>query len=355
MVEIRIYSNIATESEKMWMSLFGFEDMVVSASTIKDIFDRYPGETDFRFNIHCDGGVVSEALACYDIIRTSGKTIHTNIDGSCHSSAIILLLSAPIERRTANPNSRSLIHEVRAVTFGAITAKEAMDIAEDIERERNAILDVYEERTGKDRSFLENIMKEEKMRTANELQEYGFISKINSYTTNQNKTKMTNKDKGGILNKAKDFLDSLTEFFVGEDAPKTEVKNSAGELLFTMDREDESIEEGCTASPCGVFNLDDGRIVTISEVEGVSKITNIKDKEPEQNRDDIDALRRENQELREKVKESSGIINDLLGITSNYVAPQRQNQPREKGSGDKSNGDVKNEVKENLKKIRGDK
>src|ERR1035437_6191725 len=107
MIEIKVYKDI--NKEDIFFSFFGEEDpFSFSADTIHKIFDQYPEETEFTFNIDCDGGTVSEGLRIYDVLRTSGKTLFCNIEGGCHSMAIVLLLAAPAENRTANPNCRSL-------------------------------------------------------------------------------------------------------------------------------------------------------------------------------------------------------------------------------------------------------
>jgi len=82
MIEIDVYSDIADKKEGIFLSMFGFENAVFSAETVKSIFTQNKNEKEFKFNIHCDGGSVYEGLAIYDIIRNSGKTIHANIDGS---------------------------------------------------------------------------------------------------------------------------------------------------------------------------------------------------------------------------------------------------------------------------------
>ena len=140
--------------------------LLFSADAIHKVFDENPEETEFKFHINCDGGVVSEGLRIYDVFALRAKTLHCNIEGGCHSMAIILLLAAPKENRTANPNSRALIHEVRGGSWDFLKADELRTVADEIEREQNAILDIYADRTGYDRAELEILMKEEKMRTA---------------------------------------------------------------------------------------------------------------------------------------------------------------------------------------------
>lgn len=105
MVEVKVYNEIASEKDSVLMSMLGMESSVFSAETVKNIFQQNPSENEFKFNIHCQGGDVAEGLAIYDLIRNSGKTIHANIDGSCHSMAITLLLAAPPKTALPTPTA----------------------------------------------------------------------------------------------------------------------------------------------------------------------------------------------------------------------------------------------------------
>ncbi|MCL1938344.1 MAG: hypothetical protein FWF52_08125 [Candidatus Azobacteroides sp.] len=60
MLEVQIYDDIANKKEHAWLSLFGMDDCVFSADTIHKILWDYPNEKEIKFNIHCDGGFVSD-------------------------------------------------------------------------------------------------------------------------------------------------------------------------------------------------------------------------------------------------------------------------------------------------------
>jgi ATP-dependent Clp protease protease subunit len=181
MLEVQIYDNIANKSEQAWLSAWGMDDCIFSADVVKKLFRDNPDEKEIKFNIHCNGGSVSEGLAIYDILRNSGRNIHMNVEGSCHSMALVLLLAAPAENRTGNVNLRALVHRVYCPAVGYYTADDLGLLRDAAIREENAILDIYEERTGKNRASLAAWMKSEKERTAAELLNMNFISKINSY------------------------------------------------------------------------------------------------------------------------------------------------------------------------------
>ena len=182
MVTVKIHNVVANEDHK-WRYCWNGTEGVFSLEFVQKLLADNPDETDFKFDIHCPGGEVAEGLAIYDCLRTSGKNIHMNIEGDCHSMAVTLLLAAPAKNRSANPNCSALIHKVYGCAYAG-TADDLEKAAEETRTLQNKILNIYAERTNKSLEELQEIMNEEKIRTAEELLEWGFISRINSYNTN---------------------------------------------------------------------------------------------------------------------------------------------------------------------------
>lgn len=351
MIEIKVYKPI--DKEDIWYHYFGEEDpFSFSADTIHEIFDKNPDEKEFKFNINCDGGLVSEGLRIYDVLRTSGKTFHCNIEGGCHSMAVILLLAAPKENRTANPNSRALIHEVRGGSWDALTADQLRLLADEIENEQNAILNIYAERTGYDRAELENLMKEEKVRTAQELLNYGFISKINTYSTNQKKGTMSKQKKQAVLNESESFLKKLKNLLSPEEVVNYDFTDADGNVLFSTEKEDDSLEVGDAVTlpdggTEGTFTLEDGRTVTIAEGK-VSEIT-----EPSNESEEVEELQNRVEELENALTEAQTIITNLKNeLGSNYQAKPRNTNPKG-GKQTPTVDDIKNDVREKRNQMKG--
>ena len=352
---IKIYNDIGSKEQQILFDSKGIRKKVFSVDALKDILLENPNEKTLHFDINCQGGLITEGFAIYDLLRTSGKEIFCNIDGACHSMAIVILLAAPKENRTANPNSKSVIHDVRGYA-GNVSAKEAQEFADYLIKERERILDVYTERTGHNRTELEAIMLEQKMRTANELLEWGFISKINPYTTNQ----VTNNQNIKNMSKAKELLKDIANFFKGE-VVNYDFTDSDGKILFSTEKEDDSIAVGDPATPDGTFTLPDGRTVTIAN--GV--ITEITEPEPV----DVQALQNRITELTaqleaEKAKNTQasnlliaaqGELSELEKIRSNAVIPPRVGAPGKAGAQNKTltPEERKAEAKAKLDKLKG--
>lgn len=266
MIEIELRGDIARPEEGVKLKRMGFEDTVCSAQSVRAALESAPDDPDVRININSCGGLTSEGMTIYDILRTSGKNIHTNIIGSCHSMAVCILLAAPLENRTANPNARALIHKVSAPGHGDMTAEDALRLAHYIAQEEDAILDIYEERTGQPRDILEGLMDAENMQDAQALLKYGFISKINSYNTNKFK-QMANKANTSRWAK---FLANARNS-LGLEARNYDYTDADGQVLFSTDGgDDEVLTVGTVVriadgSTSGTFILGDGRKVTVED------------------------------------------------------------------------------------------
>ena len=308
-MKIKIYSDIAGKEEQIFCDFMGINRKPFSAEFVKDLLESNPNETDFYFDIHCNGGNTHEGFTIYDILRTSGKTIHCNIDGGCHSMAIIILLAAPTEYRTANPKATALIHDVRSFHSGDITADDALTLAEDLLLERGRILDVYHERTGYNRQMLENIMLEEKTHTVEELLGWGFISKINNYTNKRTENMSTRKNR----NSTKSILDRISNFL---RSSKNHVFTDVdGNVLFTTESDKDTLEVGMVATPDGEFALPDGRTILILDGAIIEII------EPD---DAVEELQKQLKNANALLDEARNELRRLSNIKSNYKVKPRE-------------------------------
>ena len=329
MVTVKIHNVVANEDHKWWYCWDGTEG-VFSLEFVQKLLADNPDETDFKFDIHCPGGEVAEGLAIYDCLRTSGKNIHMNIEGDCHSMAVTLLLAAPAKNRSANPNCSALIHKVYGCAYAG-TADDLEKAAEETRTLQNKILNIYAERTNKSLEELQEIMNEEKIRTAEELLEWGFISRINSYNTNFKTNSNMSKAKN-LKQAATDLLSRINAFLNQEEqATNYEHTDEDGTVLFTTESEDDTLEVGMAASPDGTFTLPDGRTVTIAD-GAISEI-----KEPEANEDDetnlseeVERLEAENAQLRSMLEEATNLIEDFKKETrSNFKPKGRTNSAKD--------------------------
>jgi len=361
MIEIELRGDIARPEDGVMLKMMGFEDTVCSAQSVRVALQSAPDDPDVLININSCGGYTSEGLTIYDILRASGKNIHTNIIGKCHSMAVCILLAAPFENRSANPNARALIHKVHASGYEDMTAEDAFQLARYISQEEDAILDIYEERTGQPRNILEGLMDAEDMQDAQALLKYGFISKINSYNTNKFKQMAKNANKVSRWDK---FLASARNS-LGLEARNYDYTDADGKVLFwTEGDDDEVLKVGIVVriadgSTSGTFILGDGRKVTIED----NVVTDIREAslENEARIEELEGLVSEGtavvQELSNRNQfleaENRRLTSELDAIRSSGQPRNRLSAPGARANAQLSAEELKNRAREAREAFRG--
>ena len=268
MIFINLKGAIDSEENRIMMELWDGPSEICSVETFRRVLDEHPDEQEVCINIDCDGGSVEEGFKIYDFLRMSGRTIYTNIVGGCHSMAVCILLAAPAENRSANRNCRALIHRVYMPVGDWLTSDDARSIAEELALEEEAILDVYVERTGQDRERLRNVMHEERIHDAKSLLDLGFISKINSYNTNQIFNAMAKNEKSAY----EKFMSKVKAFRNGKKGSPAnfDYLDAEGQVVLQTVGEEDNLAEGVEATlangeTSGTVVLEDGRVVTVED------------------------------------------------------------------------------------------
>ena len=193
MAKLKIYSDIVDEECKAFMAFGGLSGM--SFLDIDKFIASIPEDDgEINLTINCRGGMTDQALAMYDALRATGKTISAEVIGECSSSATLLLLAAKKELRKAHPNASILIHNPYISGFVEGDSKRIGNIADSLEDVRNQFLDIYVDRTGADREVLSAMMDEDKPMNVAKAIELGFIAEEILPISAQNKQpKITDK------------------------------------------------------------------------------------------------------------------------------------------------------------------
>lgn len=325
MLTIKVKGVIDSSDNKAYMELWGFPGSVFCVDDLETLYESFPDEKQICLNIDCDGGSVEEGLKIYDSLRGSGREIFTNITGGCHSMSVVVLLAAPKENRSANKNIRALIHRVYTGFSGYVSAEDLLKMAEECITEEEAILDIYEDRTGTDRNKLGEVMREEKMHDAESLKDLGFISKINSYNTNQffNSLPMTKVDKKqksafeAFMTKVNKIRGKVVNF---------DYRDKEGNVVFSTESETDDLAQGdevtlTDGGSSGTFDLEDGREVVIADniVESIS-------------RDEDETLEERVEALEELLEEATNMLRDQEETINSLEAENEKLKKNQKGS-----------------------
>ena len=145
-----------------------------------------------------------------------------------------------------------------------------------------------------------------------------------------------------MQNKIADWLQKAANLL--NDVVNYDFTDEEGNVLFSTESEDDTLEIGMPATPDGTFELPDGRTVTIAD----GAISEIVDQS-----NDLENLQDENEELRNSVIEAQNIIKDIRNqLGSNFQVKQRIKVPAKKSDSKntKSEEERKAELREKYAK-----
>ncbi len=312
-----------------------------SVSRLRQILRDHPEDPDICLNIDCDGGSVEEGFKIYDELRNSGKNVYTNINGSCHSMAVVVLLAAPYANRSANRNSRALIHRVYSCIWGMLTTDDASQLADALKVEEDAILDLYSDRTGKTVEELRGIMHQERSHTAQDLLEMGFISKINAYNTNQFFHKSFN-----MATKSNTFESFMQKMKALKNKYSSQPMNydyldADGNVVLSTEGDEDNLAVGVAATlssgePSGTVTLEDGRVVTVTD-NVVTEIQVPTDNPEEDLNERVAELEALLQDAANLAQEQQDTINQLQEQLNNHTGSNYAPKPRRANVPNKEN------------------
>ena len=285
MAKLKIYSDIVDEETKAWLSWGGMDG--VSFLDIDKFIASIPDDDgEINLTINCRGGMTDQALAMYDALRATGKTISAEVIGECSSSATLLLLAAKKELRKAHPNASILIHNPYISGFVEGDAKRIGNIAESLEDVREQFLNIYVERTGADREVLSAMMDEDKPMNVAKAIELGFIAEEILPISAQNKNPNIIDKKMSIKEK---IFNALAKVF------GMTLETADGKTLELEKESGEPVVGDKVTSEDGEYLMPDGSTIVVEE----SVITEIRPAEEEVVEETTEVEQREEGEVNE--------------------------------------------------------
>lgn len=120
------------------------------------------------------GGDSEEGIAIYDYLRSLPAKVTTKIIGRTASAGATIYMAG--DDREISENSDFLIHRGQTRTVGNVDDHE--NSIEFLEKHDAKIANIYQKGTGKRKSQIQNLMKEERFITAKEAVEWGFAHRI---------------------------------------------------------------------------------------------------------------------------------------------------------------------------------
>lgn len=264
-----------------------------------------------NFLINTYGGDLYTGWAGYDYMQ-SLENPEIGVMGVCASSGTIILLGA--SNRWGSVNSKFCLHNPFTMASG--DAETLQKIADDLQKEQNRLVALYEEHLTISKEEIEELMQADKMIDANKALEIGLIIEIReddfkpvegknakAIFFNLKRVKMSKENqvtKEELNQELEGFFAKVVNKIKGLIKPvNVLIKDVEGkELEFSVDSAEE-IEVGVTATvdgaaASGEYTMSDG---TVYVFEG-GTLTEIKEPEP----DEMEALKTENEELKAELE-----------------------------------------------------
>ena len=261
MAKLKIYSDIVDEECKAFMAWNGLSGM--SFLDIDKFIDSIPADDgEINLTINCRGGMTDQALAMYDALRATGKTISAEVIGECSSSATLLLLAAKKDLRKAHPNASILIHNPYISGYVEGDAKRIGNIAEDLENVRNQFLDIYVERTGADRETLSAMMDEDKPMDVAKAIELGFISEEIVPISASNKNPIIKDKKMSFKAKLDNAIKAFKDAFA---VMSMSLETADGKTLELEKESGEPVVGDVVLSEDGEYLMPDGNTIVVED------------------------------------------------------------------------------------------
>ena len=314
--------------------------------TLANVVALANADTDPILQVHINsiGGDVDTGIAIYEYLKNyKERPVHTYAVEECMSIASIIFLAG--SRRFAGCPIMIHLPMITPEEGDHYNTEDLTILSAYLQDVNKRMIKIYKEVTGADEKTLELLMKETSYIAPQEAITLGFAHETTApralaifNINNKNLSEMAKLTMKEIVAKAKSVIKAAGEL-IEPDVKAIELTDVNGNVL-SVTREEGEPQVGDAASPDGTYTLEDGRTITVAG--GV--ITEIMDPVIGE---EIEALRAENEQLRNSVAELTAALGEsvtameeaeteLTGLRaraqkSNFKAPVRTAGKKDEG------------------------
>ena len=170
--EILIYSDITSREVYDWWT--GEKADTVYPKQFNEDLNALGDVDKIKLRINSNGGSVFAAIAITNMLKNHKAEIHTYIDGIAASAASVIAMAG--DKIFMNTGSLFMVHQAMSYAFG--NSGELREVADNLEKITNNIIDIYHLRTNADMQKLVEIVNKETYLTAEESKDLGFCDEI---------------------------------------------------------------------------------------------------------------------------------------------------------------------------------
>lgn len=146
----------------------------VTAANVREQIAAAKGAKSLTVHINSEGGVITEGMAIYAALRSFDGPKTGIVEGIAASMASVVLQAC--DQRVVNKGAFVMIHNPSATAGGE--ARDLRSTADLLDKMRGEILDIYEARSGQQRSELEEMVNAETYFTAEEAVAAGLADSV---------------------------------------------------------------------------------------------------------------------------------------------------------------------------------
>jgi ATP-dependent Clp protease protease subunit len=284
--------------------VIGRENGEISFKYIKSQIQQSSDSEDYEVHIISPGGDVFEGFGIYNLLKNTGKNITVKIEGLCAS--IATLIAGAGNNIVMNRTAEFMVHNPHITNING-GSKQLRDVAEQLDKIKTLLIDVYQRKTGLPKEKLWELYDNETWLTAQEAQSMGFVDDVQDALKAVAKVdlktfKMENKETW--LSKAFKNLLGLSKI----KNQFTETLQDGTIILVMSEDEDwtgkQVIYEDGTPVPAGDHVLASGKTITVDDQ---SIITQVTEAAPVDNKNEEEEMQKENKikELEAKLAEAN--------------------------------------------------
>jgi ATP-dependent protease ClpP protease subunit len=305
-----------------------------------------------KVNITSIGGSSLEGRQIYEYLKSLPFAVQTNAVGYCYSAAFTIFLAGT--QRTASPETKIMMHSPLYIGKLALNAEKAEHLSEAIQKEKSNMAKIYSEILGLNTETTISLMDKNKFIDTETAKSLGIITDINPNADEtveyeiaamgyldenhkqlliKNQNKMDTKELNEKLEKQEGLIGKILGFVEKAFAPAIKALRLATEEGVEIEFQGEELVEGVAVTsdtPDGTYTLmyADKKWTVVIENKIVTTITEIAMDEPT---DDVEAIKAENEALKQKIAELEGItakaekleaeVKAIRAITSKFEKP----------------------------------
>lgn len=259
----------------------------VSFDNVKSQIDQLSAADTLNLHIITPGGDVFEGEAIYNLLKNSGKSIRTYMEGTVASIGTLIAGAADPGELYMNSVGRFMVHNPKI--SGLQTSADSRDLrhfANQLDQIKTLLIGVWDKRTSIGKEKLSELYDNETWLTAAEAKAMGFADHVEDAIKAVAKAdfkKFTMKNKPSWIQQVLNLLKIKNEY--------TETLADGTVIIVLSDTEDwtgkQVILEDGSPLPPGDYPMADGKVLTVADGGVISTVTDAmpQDQQPEQNKE----------------------------------------------------------------------